>query len=186
MTKQIYDLVVTEWIGRAGCAQIYAANRDKIREHFAPAFIRVLEERIPEREQDTRTPDEKREAIELVLGASGAAAPSFREVGEGGIWSALWNLAEALQCGLRAEIDRIPLKQETIEVCEFCGAHPYYLAGGPEVLCIACEHGKMLCDRLHEQGIAACCIGYTTQDHDRILKHGSSIRYLDKPRNAVM
>lgn len=180
--RQKQELIITGWIGHAGVREVLHMEEDRIKERFSPMFVRRLKGELPVREADERTAGEKRTLIEEILKEDGAVAGSFREVTEGGIWNALWNLAEALHCGLRADIDAMPLKQETIEICEMYGLHPYYLTSGEDVILAAVNNGSRTIDRLKEQKIAAVRIGYTTDDKDRILVQGESIRYLDRPR----
>lgn len=44
---------------------------------------------------------------------------AMHDVTEGGIFGALWEMAEASGVGLEIDLKKIPLRQETVEVCEF-------------------------------------------------------------------
>ena len=54
---------------------------------------------------------------------SGVSA--MHDVTEGGIFGALWEMAEASGVGLEIDLKKIPIRQETVEVCEFFGVNPY-------------------------------------------------------------
>ena len=43
----------------------------------------------------------------------------MHDVTEGGIFGALWEMAEASGVGLEIDLKKIPIRQETVEVCEF-------------------------------------------------------------------
>lgn len=53
---------------------------------------------------------------------------------EGGILSGLWKMAEASGVGLDVDLRRIPIRQETIEVCERLDVDPYKLESEGTVL----------------------------------------------------
>ena len=42
-----------------------------------------------------------------------------------GFLSALWKMAEASEVGLEADFRKVPIRQETIEVCEIFDLNPY-------------------------------------------------------------
>ena len=52
---------------------------------------------------------------------------AMHDVTEGGIYGALWELAEASGVGLEIDLKAIPIRQETVEVCEQFHLNPYQL-----------------------------------------------------------
>lgn len=105
----------------------------------------------------------------------------IRGVLEGGIFHALWDLAEEGRRGLDLEVRSIPIRQETVEICEVFDLNPYQARSGGCCL-IAASNGVMTLNRLRQAGIPAVCIGIVTKGPARILRNGEDIRYLDKPR----
>ena len=91
----------------------------------------------------------------------------------GGVFEALWNLAEQAQTGLQAELARIPIRQETIEVCERLDQNPYQLPSGG-ILYLA-ENGN---------GLPGTVIGRTHKAKARTIVGYEGVRYLDKPRHG--
>ena len=83
---------------------------------------------------------------------------AMHDVTEGGIFGALWELAESSGVGLEIELKKIPLKQETVEICEFFGINPYGLISSGAML-MASNDGSRLVMYLKKAGIAACIIG---------------------------
>ena len=67
-----------------------------------------------------------RDAVALRSVPRPCEAVYFRPVSEGGIFSALWRMAEELKTGLLIDIKKIPLRQETIEILELYDINPYY------------------------------------------------------------
>ena len=72
------------------------------------------------------------------------------------------------------------IKQETIEVCEFCHLNPYQLTSTGSIL-IFTDHGKELVSKYTEEGIQAVVLGRTTVDTARVILGGEEKRYLDRP-----
>ena len=107
-------------------------------------------------------------------------ATAMYAMGEGGILSALWKMAEAFGVGLRADLRRIPIRQETIEACERFDLNPYYLMSQGALL-IGIPSGEKLVREYARTGIPAAVIGYTDAGNDRLLYSGEHVRYLDRP-----
>ena len=57
--------------------------------------------------------------------AEEAGASARYLMGEGGFLSALWKMAEASGAGLSADLRSVPIRQETIEICEIFDVNPY-------------------------------------------------------------
>lgn len=98
-------------------------------------------------------------------------------VGSGGVYCALWDMADSLNIGIDISHDRIPIVQETIEVCEFAGVNPYLIDGTGAALFIT-NNGQILSDRLYEAGYEAAVIGKVTDGHDRTVSHDGERRFL--------
>ena len=105
---------------------------------------------------------------------------AMHPVAEGGILGALWELAEGADLGLSVDMRKIPIRQETIEVCEYFHLNPYQLTSAGCILAVT-ENGEELVERLHEENIEAVVIGYTTDKAERVLMNGGEKRYLDRP-----
>jgi len=93
--------------------------------------------------------------------------------GEGpGVFESLWRLGEQLDCGLRIRFSRIPVKQESIEICELLEENPYELPMSGRIYAYAGEAGLL------QEGVV---IGETTEAKARILEMKEGIRYLNRP-----
>ena len=97
------------------------------------------------------------------------------------IFGALWELAESSGIGLEIDLKKIPIRQETVEVCEFFGINPYQLISSGSML-IAAEDGSLLVQELQKQGIHAVLVGKATKGNDRILLNEEERRFLEPPR----
>ena len=93
------------------------------------------------------------------------------------MFGALWELGGRMGVGLSIDLKKIPVKQETIEICEFFDINPYELLSGASLL-LAVEDGVSLVERLGEQGIPACVIGKSIRGNDRVVINGEETRFL--------
>ena len=118
-------------------------------------------------------PDSK---VAMEIGAS-----AMHDVTEGGIFGALWEMAAASGVGLTVDLKKIPLRQETIEICEVFDINPYMLISSGSLL-IGTNHGYQLVQELERAGIHAAVIGYATEGNDRVVINGEERRYLEPPK----
>ena len=49
------------------------------------------------------------------------------QIGEGGVFAALWDLLEPLELGMEIRMDQILICQETVEISEFYRVNPYLM-----------------------------------------------------------
>ena len=110
-----------------------------------------------------------------------AGVSAMHDASEGGILGALWELAEAAGCGLEVDMRKLPLRQETVEVCECCNVNPYELLSGGCLVMTAWD-GNRLAAALAAEGIPAAVVGKVTEGNERILVNRDEIRYLDRPQ----
>ena len=78
---------------------------------------------------------------------------------------------------IKADLRKIPIKQETIEICEVFDINPYMLISSGSML-IGCPQGNLLVEKLMQNGINAVVIGRATEGNDRIVVNGDETRYL--------
>ena len=110
--------------------------------------------------------------------AAEAGVHAMHDVTEGGIFGALWEIGEASDVGITADLRKIPIKQETVEICEVFGINPYMLISSGSML-IGCLHGNELVEKLAKKGISAAVIGRATESNDRVVINGEETRYLE-------
>lgn len=168
------DVVISKWIGLQGTSQIASLKREELEKRLPPRFVAEAE-----------SFKQFVSVVQEAKIAKGAQVCAMHDVSGGGIFRALWELAELAGTGIRVELKRIPVKQETIEICEVFGLNPYELLSGGALLMVT-EHGEELVEQLLEAGILATLIGQLTDNKDKVLvtygEDGEELRYLDKPR----
>ena len=82
--------------------------------------------------------------------------------------------------GLDVDLKKIPVRQETIEVCELFHINPYQLTSAGCFL-LAAADGEEAAERLGRQQIRAQVIGRMRNDRDKIIRNGEEARFLDRP-----
>lgn len=165
------DVVVSKWIGLEGTAILAERFREKLLERY-PAYL-----------------VEEAAGFENLLSVIPEAATAMKsgvcvmhDASEGGIFGALWELAEKAGVGLTIDLKKLPLRQETVEVCECCNVNPYELLSGGALVMVT-EDGPGLLEALEAEKIPAAIVGRTTGSNDRIIRNGEEVRFLDRPKN---
>lgn len=164
------DLVMTKWIAMEATARLVCARREELLQRFPAAFLRTAENL---KSQISVTAD--------IHTVTRMGAESLYPLGEGGVFTALWRLAEQMEAGMEVDLRKIPVKQETIEVCEYFDINPYNVQSAGSLLAAAHE-GAALAEALTRKGIPAVVIGRLTDGNDRILWNDGNKRFLDRPQ----
>lgn len=163
------DVVVSKWIGMEGTAILVREKEEELLKRFSPGFLGAA------REQERYLSVEREAAIALK-----SSVYAMHDVRNGGIFGALWELSQKLGVGLSIDLKKIPVKQETIEICEFFNISPYELLSGGSLIMAAAD-GYGLVRELKRAGIAASVIGSTNDSNDRLILNGEETRYLGPP-----
>ncbi len=164
------DLVVTKWIAMEGSAMLAEEKKDELTTRYPVPFI----ENAQRFKALLNIRDEARIAIEEGAGA-------IHDVSGGGIYAALWEMAGKAGTGLEVDLRAIPIRQETIEICEFFELNPYHLLSGGALL-IATDDGEELVRKLEGRDIPAAVIGCLKEGNDKIIINGDERRYLESPQ----
>ena len=175
-TKQIavvnadLDLVVAGTVGREGAAMLAAEYAKRLEERYAPSYIEAAKHLFD---------DGSMTAVADILQEKEVV--SVHDVREGGIFAALWEMAAAANVGLSIDLKNIPIKQHTIEVCEYFNLNPYMLRSSGTLL-LACANGARIVEQLKNTGVQAAVIGQTTAGNDRLIRYDDEARFLEPPK----
>lgn len=165
------EIVMTKWAGLEGTAIIAKAKETELLCKYGRDFINGAKDFLDD------ISVVKEAGIARKLGVT-----SMHDVTEGGIFGALWELGEASGVGIEADIRKITLKQETVEICEFFDLNPYQLISSGVMLMVT-DRANALADELNRNGITAAVIGRITEGNDRIIINGDEKRYLEPPKS---
>ena len=161
------ELVVTKWIGLEGTAILASEKKDYLKQHLPAEIVNTA---VDFSEWMNVMPESE---IAREVGIS-----AMHDVTEGGIFGALWEMGVASDVGFEVDIKKIPIRQETIEICEVFDINPYMLMSSGSML-IGTPKGNLLVDMLESAGIHASVIGYVIEGADRIVRNGYEKRYLE-------
>lgn len=168
--KPGHELVMTKYAGLAGTALLTTGHREELHTRYTNALLDKAEKLYEQ-------VSVQKEA-ELL---AGLGVTSMHDVAEGGVFGAVWEIAERENAGLTLDLKKIPIKQETVEVCEFFDINPYQLRGDGALLFFTDESARVIAE-LKEAGIPAAVIGHVTDTNDRILKNEDEVRFLEPNR----
>lgn len=169
MAKPGDDIIMTKCIGIGGVQYIINNNREKILEKYVEDVVK----RAYGNRSDLSIAKEACIAIEN-------GAVSLHDMSQGGVYAALWDMAEASGTGLLVDFRAIAVRQEIIEICEIFDINPYELNSCGSLL-ITSSDSERIIKALAEEGIDACVIGKVTDSNDKIINNLDEVRFLDKP-----
>ena len=164
------DIIMTKWIAMAGTVMMLNKYGEQLESRFQRSFLDRMKN-FPEYFS----------CVKEAAVAVNSGVVAMHDAGLGGIKGALWEIASAANVGIEVSFDRIRVKQETIEICEYLGLNPYDMCS-TGVMIMAAEDGAELAEKLCSQGIEAEVIGRTTESNDRVLVKNEESRFLTPPR----
>lgn len=162
------DLVVAGYAGLAGTIKLAEAAKEELSRWFSDEYMEEIADAAP---LDPVSPEFWR--------SCGAA--EWEPAGEGGILTAIWNLTGAYETGVEFYLRQIPMRQETVEVCERLELNPYRLYSLGCVLLTA-DNGGQLVRILAENHIPAQVIGRVNKGiaREMIVQEGRG--FLERPQ----
>lgn len=164
------DIVVSKWIGLQGTAIAAKRYRERLLERYPAYFV-----------EEAAGFDRYLSVLPEAAAALGAGACAMHDASEGGIFGALWEMVEDAGVGMKVDMRKLPLRQETVEVCECLDLNPYELLSGGCLLMTAPD-GAALLEALEKAGVPGAIVGKVTEGNDRILICGDEIRYMERPK----
>ena len=164
------DVVATKWIGIEGTSIIAREKEQELLERFAAPFV-----------EEAKNFDRFLSVVPDAAAAVKSGVTAMHDVTEGGIYGALWELAEASGVGLEIDLKKIPVRQETIELCEYYRLNPYQLISSGCMLMTAPD-GRRLVRDLEKAGIHATLIGRCVDGKAKKILNGEDTAYLERPK----
>jgi len=198
MKKRSRAVIVTGFVGLKGTAVLAARYKEKIDSHY-PVYLSRNAEHIAD-----GIAEDAEEAMKVIRGhlerneqkvgkvvddRSGNAATMGRveideapvvEIADGGFLTAMWTLAKMAGQGFTLDLRKVPVKQESIEICELTEVNPYHLCSYGSVAAIVPD-GLLLQEELEKIGIPSVIIGYTNSSKAHILMNDGTESHLNRP-----
>ena len=190
-------VIVAGYIGLEGSLEIAKEKEEELKQHFSKYFMTQIKEcekyvvsssalermelgqninfeEIKPLLRESVKEAKKKEDVMIPLGDLG------EELSYLSLWSALWNLCEIWKVGVEVEFSEIPIRQETIEVCQFAGLNPYQISSKGSFLIFTSKPEEVM-EELEKMEIPFNVIGKTTEKRERLIKRGDYIRHLPRP-----
>lgn len=165
------DIVITKWIGLEGTSIIASGKESALRGRYSQDFVDRAKGFI-----------DYISVVDEAMAAREFGVSAMHDITEGGVFGALWEVAAASGVGLIVDLKKIPLKQETVEICEFFDLNPYQLISSGSML-IACDQGHDLVEHLAKKNIHSAVVGKFTDNNDKIIIYDvDETRYLEPPK----
>ncbi len=164
------DVIISKWIGLEGTVRLAREHKEELITRYP---IGMIEEAM-EFERFLSVVPEAATAVK-----SGVCG--MHDVSWGGVFGALWEMADGAGVGLEIDLKKLPVRQETIEICEFYDLNPYELLSGGSLLMTATD-GTGLVRELDKAGIPAVIVGKTTAGNDRVILNEDERRFLEPPK----
>lgn len=165
------DIVITKWIGLEGTVLLAKAKEEELLTRYPLRMIR-----------EAQSFDRWLSIVPEAATAIKSGVCRMHDASEGGIFGALWEFGRMSGVGLEIDLKKLPIRQETVEICEFLELNPYELLSGG-CLIIAADDGACLADELSLKGIPAVVVGKVTDNNDRVLINEDERRFLDLPKS---
>jgi hydrogenase expression/formation protein HypE len=165
------DVVVSKWIALEGTSIIAKEKEAELLKKYSQVFI-----------NEAKSFGQYLSVVSEAATAVKSGVSAMHDVTEGGIFGALWEIAEASGVGLEIDLKKLPIKQETIEICEYFGLNPYALISSGSMLMTA-DNGYDLVRNLEKDGIKATVVGKVTSGNDRVLLNEDERRFLEPPKS---
>lgn len=166
------EIIMTKYAGLSGTGEIAREKEQQLLTRYPMSFIKEAQELL-----DLYSVTHEAEV------ARSCQITAMHDISECGLFGALWEFAAASRVGLEIELSKVPIRQQTVEVCEFYDLNPYMLQSAGSLL-ITAPNGHAVTERLGEAGIPAAVIGRIREDKDKIVIYGEDRerRFLEPPR----
>lgn len=171
IAKPDMDVLMIGDIAMSGTSAIVHLKHEELKERFQTSYIELA----------LKTEECMNISKEAVLLAKKYDIKIMHDLSRGGIYSAIWQLAEKTGTGVEIYMDKIPVRQETIEVCELFTINPYKLISNGALFFVA-DNGEKLVNDLKNEGIIAGIVGRLRNDNDKVILKGEEKRYIEPPR----
>ena len=170
------SIIMLGYTGLMGTDIIARRKTDELSKRFANSYIKGAYFK----QEDYSIKDK----VKTLIDTFGSNILYMHDVSHGGVYGALWQLGVKIKHGINVNHACIPIKQETVEICEFFDINPYMLDGSGAVIAVIktdSDIEKNL-NKLARNEIPASVIGRVTEDNNRVVilgdKDNPEQRYL--------
>ena len=152
-------IVVCGAAGHFGASVLARKYGEKMTDRFAPSYLEASIMDI-----------DCYEVTSLARTLLDAGAGFLHDVTYGGIYRTLFEIAEYTGKGVKIIHEKLPIRQDTIEICEYMNINPYELLGtGAVAAVVAGEDMDDFEKSLQSSGVPYSIAGELTKEKERIV-----------------
>ncbi len=166
-------LVTAGYVGLYGAALIAQKRKKELCAHFYWESVEAASEA-----------NRFAEVNKGLIAKLDPAASKVFYISDDGFLSCLWRALSELRLGAQVDMEAVPIKQETVEICEYFSLDPYKIPSVGAALIVSYEADEV-CRIMREAKVAASVVGTLDTGNDRILKHRGVKSFLNRPRRAL-
>lgn len=164
------DVVLAGTVAMAGSGILAVTQEAELLKKFSSPFIKQAQDLLLQLSVKKAAQIACRNGA--ILGCS---------LGEGGVFAGLWHFGAMHGAGISVDLRAIPIRQETVEICECFRLNPYQLLSTGAIL-LSTLNGSDLVETLRGEGVEAELIGTIREGNDRIVCNDTETRYLELPQ----
>lgn len=107
--------------------------------------------------------------------------PYMHDITEGGVFGAVWETAIATKKGVKINLEAIPLKESTREICNVLGINPFKLISSGSLIVVSpADKIDNIQKDLHQNGIESSVIGEITEK-DILVEINGELKEIESP-----
>ena len=168
-------VVVTKGAAIEATALFAATFPDRLAAGVGPEVVKRADALF---EQMTVVPEAR---VAAAFGLRDRGVTSMHDATEGGVLGGLAEVAVASGCGMRVELDAIPVRDEVRAVCDHVGIDPYVsISEGTLIATVVAGRAEAYLEALAAEGIDAAIVGEVTEE-GRVLVADGRERPLEHP-----
>ncbi|NJE84313.1 hydrogenase [Thermococcus sp. CX2] len=167
-------IILTKWAGLEGTSIIASEREEELVKVFGREFVERAKSFIS-----------MISVVEDALTANEVGVDAMHDPTEGGITNGLHEMADAAELGFRVYAEKIPIREETLKICEFYDLNPLALiSSGALMIAAPKEKAEGIISALKGKGINASVIGEFLEDKDsRVIVENGRERPLERPES---
>ncbi|ANF23426.1 AIR synthase family protein [Thermococcus piezophilus] len=167
-------IILTKWAGLEGTSIIANEREEELVKVFGREFVERAKSFIS-----------MISVVEDALTANEAGVDAMHDPTEGGITNGLHEMADSAKLGLKVYAEKIPIREETLKICEFYGLNPLALiSSGALIIAAPKENADDIISALEGKGINASVIGEFLEDKDsKVIVENGRERPLERPES---
>jgi len=167
-------IIVTKWIGLEGTSIIASERGEELKGAFGREFVERAKGFI-----------KMISVVEDALTANEFGVHAMHDPTEGGIANGLHEMAEASGLGFRVYRESIPVREETVKICEFYNLDPLALiSSGTLMIAAPKERVNDIIGALRKRGINASVIGeFLENPGKRVIVENGREKPLKRPES---